>query len=120
MDQLPVVICFFVSSPAPAVGRVGPRHGLATGNFPEGFPSEPRPAEAGDRVPEHPAHAHGTRSGPTHAGHGLQRYPPGSGRTAAGGLKVGEPPAYLSTRPGGGMFQPPVTPRRHTGLPPAD
>ena len=37
-------------------------------------------------VAHSPAHAHGTRSGPTHAGHGLQRYPPGSGRSAAGGL----------------------------------
>ncbi len=53
---------------------------------------------------------HGTRSGPTHAGHGLQRYPPGSGRNAAGGLKDGERPAYLSAPPGRGMFRSPVTP----------
>jgi hypothetical protein len=117
MDQLPVVICFFVSSPAPAVGRVGPRHGLSTGNFPEGFsvgnPDLPKPVTGCLSTPPMP---HGTRSGPTHAGHGLQRYPPGSGRNAAGGPKVGEPPAYLRTAPGRGMFRSPVVPRRHRGF----
>src|SRR3954470_2114910 len=41
---------------------------------------------------------------------------PGRGGTRRGAPKVGEPPAYLRTAPGRGMFRSPVVRRRRRGF----